>query len=230
MNFYNKELLTNFLVVLIGIFLTLFPILIIKDITVPLSVISISIGCSLIATGISVFLSFLYRERNTKFYKYLSEMGLSDILVDRNMEEYSIKAINNAQRKVFYAQLGAPIFILRNKELFKELINLKVSIRILVNPEQFLHNNSFSTFTDHNELKLQECYLFAKEVGLEIREIEYPLTRTLIIDDEVMLVNNRISNHPITCFIYRKNKHDMSFYKYQLDLFEDIWNKATVIQ
>lgn len=93
MRFYNKELLTNLFIILLGIVLAVLPIVIIQDVTLPISVISVSIGCSLIATGISVLLSFIYRERNTKFYEYLSKVGLSDILVDKDMYEYSVTTL-----------------------------------------------------------------------------------------------------------------------------------------
>ena len=118
MRFYNRELLTNLFIILLGMVLAILPIVIVQDVTLPISVISISIGCSLIATGISVLLSFIYRERNTKFYEYLSKIGLSDILIDIDMYEYSVKAIRKADRNIYYAQIGAPLIILQNPKLF----------------------------------------------------------------------------------------------------------------
>ncbi len=69
MNSYRKEILTNCLIILIGLLLAVLPVIIIKDVTVQISVISISIACALIATEISVLLSFAYKERNTKFHE-----------------------------------------------------------------------------------------------------------------------------------------------------------------
>jgi hypothetical protein len=108
------------------------PVIIIKDITVPISVISISIGCSLIATGISVLLSFIYKERNTKFHEYLTQIGLSDILLEKDVHDYFLQAIRKAKCNIYYAQIGAPVIILRNKELFEKLVRAGVSIKDLI--------------------------------------------------------------------------------------------------
>lgn len=229
MNFYKKEIFTNCLIILIGLLLATLPVIIIKDITVPVSVISISIGCSLIATGISVLLSFIYRERNTKFYEYLSKIGLSDILVDKDMYEYSVKAIRKARKSIYYAQIGAPLIILQNPKLFDKLVQSGVSIKILVNPEQFSNEQNFPTFTYHDRLALQKCYELSNNIGFEIRETNYPLTRTLIVDDEVILINKRISNHPLISFVYHKNRSEFAFYKYQYDLFQNIWDTAKTV-
>lgn len=229
MRFYNRELLTNLFIILLGMVLAILPIVIVQDVTLPISVISISIGCSLIATGISVLLSFIYRERNTKFYEYLSKIGLSDILIDIDMYEYSVKAIMKADRNIYYAQIGAPLIILQNPKLFDRLVKSGVSIKILVNPEQFGKEKNFPTFTDHDRLALQECYKLSMSIGVEIRETDYPLTRTLIVDDEVILINKRVSNRPMISVVYHKNKTEAAFYKYQFDLFQDIWNTAKAI-
>lgn len=117
MNFYKKEIFTNCLIILIGLLLATLPVIIIKDITVPVSVISISIGCSLIATGISVLLSFIYKERNTEFYDYLTQIGLSNVLVGRTSYDYSLHALQKAKCNIYLAQIGSPVIILHNKGL-----------------------------------------------------------------------------------------------------------------
>lgn len=229
MNFYKKEIFTNCLIILIGLLLATLPVIIIKDITVPVSVISISIGCSLIATGISVLLSFVYKERSTEFYDYLTQIGLSNVLVGRTSYDYSLQALRKAKCNIYYAQIGAPVIILDNKELFEKLIRSGVSIKVLINPDQFEKDIYFSSYTNHDKIAREEFYIFAKKIGMEIRETDHPLTRTLIIDDEVILLNNRIGGHQVTSFVYRKNKTDMSFYDYQFDQFRDIWNVSKEI-
>lgn len=224
MNFYRKEILTNCLIILIGLLLAVLPIIIIKDITVPISVISISIGCSLIATGISVLLSFIYKERNTKLHEYLTQIGLSDILLEKDVYDYFLQAIRKAKCNIYYAQIGAPVIILRNKELFEKLVRAGVSIKVLINAKQFENDIYFPSYTNHDKIAREEFYMFAKNIGVEIKETDHPLTRTLIVDDEVILINNRIGRHPVTSFVYQKNKTDMSFYEYQFDLFQDVWN------
>lgn len=224
MNFYKKEMLTNCLIILIGLLLAVLPVIIIKDVSVPISVISISIGCSLIATGISVLLSFAYKERNTKFHEYLTQIGLSDILLEEDAYDYFIQAMQKAKCNIYYAQIGAPIIILRNRELFDKLVRAGVSIKVLINTKQFEKDIYFPSYTDHEKIARKEFYMFAKNIGVEIKETDHPLTRTLIVDDEVILINNRIGRHPVTSFVYRKNKSNMSFYEYQFDLFRDIWN------
>lgn len=229
MNFYKKEILTNCLIILIGLLLATLPVIIIKDITVPVSVISISIGCSLIATGISVLLSFVYKERSTEFYDYLTQIGLSNVLVGRTSYDYSLQALRKAKCNIYYAQIGAPVIILDNKELFEKLIRSGVSIKVLINADQFEKDIYFPSYTNHDKIAREEFYIFAKKIGMEIRETDHPLTRTLIIDDEVILLNNRIGGHQVTSFVYRKNKTDMSFYDYQFDQFRDIWNVSKEI-
>lgn len=230
MNFYRKEILTNFLIILIGLLLATLPVIIIEDITVPISVISISIGCSLIATGISVLLSFIYKERNTKFHEYLTQIGLSEILFEKDAYDYLLQTIQKAKCNVYYAQAGAPVIILRNIELFEKLVRAGVSIKVLLNAKQFEKDLYFPTYTDHDRIALRDFHMSAKKIGIETRETEHPLTRTLIVDDEAILINNRVGKHPITTFVYQKNKTDVSFYEYQFDLFQDIWNISKEIQ
>lgn len=230
MNFYKKEILTNFLIIIIGLLLSILPIIIVKDITVPISVISISIGCSLVATGISVLLSFIYKERNTKIHEYLTQIGLSDILLEKDVYYYSLQTMQKAKHNICYSQQGAPIIILQNKELFEKLVRSGVSIKVLINASQFENNIYFPSYTNHDAMAREEFYEFAKSIGVEVKETEHPLTRTIIVDDEVILINNRIAKHPVTSFVYRKNKTDMSFYSYQLDLFQDIWKMSKGIK
>lgn len=229
MNFYKKEIFTNCLIILIGLLLATLPVFIIKDITVPVSVISISIGCSLIATGISVLLSFIYKERNTEFYDYLTQVGLSNVLVGRTSYDYSLQAIQKAKCNIYLAQICAPVIILHNKELFEKLIHSGVSIKVLTNVDQFGKDNYFPSYMNYDKIAREEFYMFAKRIGIQIRETDHPLTRTLIIDDEVILLNNRTGGHQVSSFVYRKNKTDMSFYDYQFDQFRDIWNVSKEI-
>lgn len=229
MNFYKKEIFTNCLIILIGLLLATLPVVVIKDITVPVSVISISIGCSLVATGISVLLSFIYKERNTEFYDYLNQIGLSNVLVGGSSYDYSLQALRRAKCNIYLAQIGAPVIILHNKELFEKLISSGVSIKVLINVNQFEKDLYFRSYTNHDKTAREEFYIFAKRIGIEIRETNHPLTRTLIIDDEVILLNNRIGRHQVSSFVYIKNKTDMSFYDYQFDQFRDIWNVSKEI-
>ncbi len=224
MNFYKKEIVTNCLIILIGLLLATLPVIIIKDITVPVSVISVSIGCSLIATGISVLLSFIYKERNTEFYDYLTQIGLSNILIGRSSYDYFLQALQKSKCNIYIAQIGAPVIILHNKELFVKLICSGVCIKVLINVDQFEKDIYFPSYTNHDKIAREEFYMFAKEIGIEIRETDYPLTRTLIIDNEAILLNNRVGGHQVSSFVYIKNKTDMSFYYYQLDQFQNIWN------
>lgn len=229
MNFYKKEIFTNCLIILIGLLLAILPVIIIKDITVPASAISISIGCSLIATGISVLLSFIYRERNTEYHNYLTQIGLSKVFDERSSYDYCLQALQKAKCNIYLAQIGAPVIILHNKELFAKLIRSGVSIKVLINADQFEKDIYFPSYTNHDKIAREDFYRFAKKIGIEARETDHPLTRTLIIDDEVILLNNRISGHQVSSFVYFKNKTDMSFYAYQLDLFRDIWNVSKEI-
>lgn len=229
MNFYKKEIFTNCLIILIGLLLATLPVVVVKDITVPVSVISISIGCSLVATGISVLLSFIYKERNTEFYDYLTQIGLSNVLVGRSSYDYSLQALRKAKCNIYLAQIGAPVIILHNKELFEKLICSGVSIKVLINVDQFEKDIYFPSYTNHDKAAREEFYMFAKRIGIEIRETNHPLTRTLIIDNEVILLNNRIGRHQVSSFVYIKNKTDMSFYDYQFDQFRDIWNVSKEI-
>ena len=115
-------------------------------------------------------------------------------------------------------------FYVTNEELVEKLIHSGVSIKVLINADQFEKDIYFPSYTNHDKIARKDFYRFAKKIGIEVRETDHPLTRTIIIDDEVILLNNRIGGHQIPSFVYRKNKTEMSFYTYQFDLFRDIWN------
>ncbi len=150
--FHKKEINTNIYIIFIGLGFIVFPLVCLGNITEPISVILVSIGCSIQATGITVLLSLLYKDSNNRFYEYIETIGLSDIFFEEDVREFFPQRIQDVQRMVYLSTDGCPLYIFKNNiEFWEQAIKNHVKIRVLYPTRvmEYKNNNEHSCFYNY---------------------------------------------------------------------------------
>lgn len=176
---FKKEIIINILVLLTGILLNIVAIFIDKGINNAISIILVSIGCSLIASSFVSFMSFLFSERILEINEQAKKIGLQSI--GENVENFFVKKINSAkfQIDIVNGYGGFPVCLFENnKDIFLKLVSKGIEINILVyeNPMQGYEKELMGLETKNRLVKIIEklkkngsIYLFCtyKNIGCE---------------------------------------------------------------
>lgn len=222
MNFYRREIIIDGIILLLGLLFSIIPGFLWGEITSAVNIIFVSVGCSLIASGITSFLSFVYREKATKLANFADQIGLIDI--DNNVDSKIVTTISSAKKYIYYSSQNSPYrLISENIDIFKKLQERNVKMKILINK-----NGN----TNQEELILQHCVELAKSLNIEFRITNISLFQMIIVDEKTFMIDNRLfyKNHfsPFV-FTYKAKNSKNSFHDYQRELFEQIWIQSEVL-
>ncbi len=223
--FHKKEINTNIYIIFIGLGFIVFPLVCLGNITEPISVILVSIGCSIQATGITVLLSLLYKDSNNRFYEYIETIGLSDIFFEEDVREFFPQRIQDVQRMVYLSTDGCPLYIFKNNiEFWEQAIKNHVKIRVLLGISTV--NKQFNR---HEGNVYKELLQLLLELGVECKEVNFSVNQIFIFDDVVWDVHRGFKTYPTRVMEYKNNNEHSCFYNYQYRMFCDNWDAGEYI-
>mgnify|MGYP001027369222 CR=1 FL=1 len=217
--FHKKEINTNIYIVFIGLIFIVLPLICLGNITEPISVIFVGIGCSIFATGLTVLLSLLYNDSNNRFYEYIKTIGLSDIFFAEDIKEILPKKIKQAQKIIYFSTDGCPLYLfMDNISIWKQVIKNHVQIRVLLGI-----STSSAYFDRHSGNAYEELLHLLLELGVECKEVDFSVNQILILDDVVWDIHRGVKEYPTRIMEYRNNNKYSNFYDYQYRIFCDNW-------
>lgn len=225
MNIFKREIFANIIIFFIGFLLIAIPITLLKEITSPMSVVFLSVGCSLIATGIASFLSFLYKLKENDISEISNAIGLIDILKGNSAIMQISKSIKNAKSTIYISHLS-PFFINDFPKTIEEKAKLGVNIRLLYN-----ENNSFFNIVNSYDVINN---VFGAIV--DVRQYKDELDGVIICDNIAYVyqisstATNRVNiKTSSVVFVYKQTSMN-SLYDVYMDDFNRKWSMAKEIQ
>ncbi len=223
--FHKKEIDTNIFIIIIGLYFIVFPLICVGNITEPISVILVSIGCSIFATGLTVLLSLLYKDSKNRFYEYIETIGLLDIFFAEDVKKVLPQKIQHAQRIIYFSTDGCPLYLFKdNIEFWKQAIKNQVQIRVL-----FGISTTNKHFDRHAGNVYEELLHLLLELGVECKEVDFSVNQILILDDMVWDIHRGIKEYPTRIMEYKNNNEYSNFYSYRYKMFCDNWKVGKYI-
>ena len=236
--FYKSRVffLTNIIVVLIGGIIVFISLLLEEG----LKTVFLSIGTSIIASGIVTFLDMLRAEqvdeREKRSWKIIDEGGIDNIFKRRDLDEYN-ELVRNAKKSIDITGYSLRGFYESNKDVILEKCkkNKKFIVRIiLVNPlSQF--SASRDAEENENDSKLfKEMYNTLKKWSrksdaIEIRLIDTPLSDMVYRIDDIMYTGPYFyKKSSKETYTNRLKKDGWLFEMYQ-ENFDRMWENASII-
>lgn len=225
MNIFKREIFANIVIFFMGFLLIAIPVTFLKEITSPMSVVFLSVGCSLIATGIAAFLSFIYRLKENDISEISNAIGLIDILKGNSAIMQISKSIKNAKSTIYISRLS-PFFINDFPKTIDEKAKHGVNIRLLYNENHGFFNIANSYHVINN--------VFGETV--EVRQYRDELDGMVICDNIAYVYQissfvgngNDIKTTPVV-FVYRQTSMN-SLYDVYMDDFNRKWSMAKETQ
>lgn len=178
---FQKEIIINVLIFIMGIILDCIGVYMESRSWNVESSIAIGIGCSLIASSVVSFLSFLYRERRDKTNNSIGKAV--QVLYRENMFDNVAQRVKKAKKNVDVCFLRGDIpYDLLKNGYFGVLLSKGVKIRIIVNDSKLIHNDKQTEFIELVK-KMKDIYpnisLF---ISSDIRPFEW-----IRVDDLIMM-------------------------------------------
>ena len=225
MNIFKREVFANIVILFIGFLFIAIPIIFLKEITSPMGVVFLSVGCSLIATGIAAFLSFIYRLKEKDISEIANAVGLIDVLKGNSAIMQISESIKNAKSTIYISRLS-PFLINDFPKIIEEKAKLGVNIRLLYSENNGLFNvkNSYHVINS----------VFGETV--DVRQYRDKLDGIVICDNiaYVYQISNIVANRadikttPVV-FVYKQTSMN-SLYDVYVDDFNRKWNMANETQ
>lgn len=223
--FYKKEINTNIFIILLGLCFIIVPLIIYGNINAPMSVILVSIGCSIFATGLTVLLSLFYKDSKNRLYECLESVGLMNVLFEEDIYRYLPERIQNSQKIIYYSTNGLPLYFIKNNiNSWKQAINDDVEIRIVLG---ICTTNEH--FDRHGGNDYEEFLQLLLDLGIQCKEVDFSVNHMLIIDNMVWDIFGRIKKYPTRIMEYMDNNQGSNFYNYQYKMFCESWNAGKYI-
>ena len=229
--------LTNIIIILLGIIIVFLSSLFDEN----LKTIFLSIGTSVIASGIVSFLELLREEqmdeKEKTNLKIIEEGGIENIFKRRDLEEYK-EIVYNAKKSIDITGYSLRGFYESNKDIILEKCekykNFLVRI-ILVNPSsQFSENRDMEENEDDSRL-FKDMYSTLKKWSqkserIKIRLIDEPLSDMVYRIDDVMYTGPYFYKQSSKeTYTNKLKKTGWLFEAYQRN-FDRMWEEATEIK
>lgn len=216
---YKKEINTNIFIILLGLCFIIVPLIIYGNINATISVILVSIGCSVFATGLTVLLSLFYKDSKNSLYGCLESIGLMDVLFGEDVYKCLSGRIKNSKRFIYYSTNGIPLYLIRNYiDSWKQAISDGVEIRFVLGI-----CTADEHFDRHGGNDYKEFLQLLLDLGIQCKEVDFSVNHMLIVDNMVWDIFERIKKYPTRIMEYVDNNEYSNFYNYQFRVFCDIW-------
>lgn len=222
---FQKEILINFMIFIIGILLDILGVFIKHTSSIPISDICIGIGCSLIASSFVSFMSLLYREKAINV-----NCDIKNTIVTLYNPTNVDNKINNAKSQIDICYpCGRVPYALIGRMNFENLLLKGVNIRIILS-EIISNTNDYDTLN----MKKEECIeiisdlmkRYPNNIKLAVSSNIIPLKWIRIDNTVVATIDEfpRLKRKPITLEVSKYNSKDI-FKQYEMQ-FEEIWEKS----
>ena len=229
----------NFVVCLFGIILILISV--INGTEKVSSVIMLSVGASIIASCVILFVNYISCANDDKIYQIYQDWGLREIYKTRaEINQYTNKKLENTNSLEICA-MGLKSFRDAQTDLIKKKVANGMTIKIVtISPEsrytfeideteKVNKGSTYETIIDLIQW-IEELKKFQKYDGqIELRTYDhYPYQFYFRVDDDIFIgpYQNKTSQQTITYRFYRGGEG----YNYYKKSFDDLWDACRIVK